>query len=161
MNPPPDQINPSTNHAINGCAPCRVDSKRRRPKGQDLGDIERVKKSLSFSMKDGIFASAMTGFTQDYFTPFLLLLGGTSRDVGILSSLPNFCAALIQLKSADLTEKTGSRKTIINIFVFLQALMLIPMAAAAFSKGTSPLFFIILEHYLPPSGLLPIRSGGA
>ncbi len=103
-----------------------------------------ARRSLKFSFKDGIFVSAMIGFTQDYFTPFLLLLGGTAKEVGILSSLPNFVSALVQLKSADSTEKVGSRKTIINIFVFLQAVMLVPMAVVAILKGVSPVVFILL-----------------
>jgi len=37
---------------------------------------DKVEKSLKFSFKDGLFASGMAGFTQDYLTPFLLVLGG-------------------------------------------------------------------------------------
>ena len=94
----------------------------------------------------------MIGFTQDYFTPFLLLLGGTAKDVGILSSLPNFFSALVQLKSADLTEKVGSRKKIINLFVFLQAIMLVPIAFVAMRKGTVPIAFIILVTFFTAFG---------
>ncbi|MBU0877996.1 MAG: hypothetical protein KKD55_00105 [Candidatus Omnitrophica bacterium] len=46
----------------------------------------------------------MTAFTQEYFTPFLLLLGGTVRHVGLLNALPNLMASLAQLKSADIVE---------------------------------------------------------
>lgn len=88
---------------------------------------ERVDESLKHSMRDGVFASLMSGFTQDYFTPFLLMLGGTVRHVGLLSALPNLTASLIQLKSADIAERFGSRRNIINIFVLLQALTLVPM----------------------------------
>ncbi len=105
---------------------------------------EKIEKSLRYSLKDGIFASVMTGFTQDYFTPFLLLLGGSARLVGVLSFLPNFFAALFLLKSADVTHKIGSRKKIINIFVFLQAFMLFPMALMALFKIKLPFFFIVL-----------------
>ena len=105
---------------------------------------EKVNKSLRFSLFDGIFASGMLGFTQDYFVPFLLLIGGTTRSVGILNSLPNFFAALIQLKSADLTERIGSRKKIINAFVFAQALLLLPIAFLAIKQSSSVIFFIVL-----------------
>ena len=117
-----------------------------------------AQKSLRVSFKDGIFASAMIGFTQDYFTPFLLLLGATAREVGILNSLPNFFSALVQLKSADLTEKVGSRKTIINNFVFLQALMLIPIAGVALKRGTAPFLFIILVTLFTSFGAFAVPA---
>lgn len=96
-----------------------------------FSDGDKVTKSLRFSFLDGIFASAMTGFTNEYFTPFLLLLGATAKHIAMLGALPNLFASLVQLKSADVTEKLRSRKRIINVFVFLQALMLAPMVIMA------------------------------
>ncbi|MCB1195547.1 MFS transporter [bacterium] len=101
-----------------------------------------TKKSLKASFKDGIFAGAMTGFTQEYFTPFLLLLGGTVRHVGFLSALPNLTASLGQLISAEIVTWLGSRKKTITLFVFLQAVMLIPMIGVALYKHSSPALFI-------------------
>ena len=102
----------------------------------------KKKKSLKFSLLDGVFASGMVGFTQEYFTPFLLLLGAAAKHVGMLNALPNFFASLIQLKSADFTEKLKSRKKIINIFVLFHALMLLPMAIMALSGKGKPIVFI-------------------
>lgn len=86
----------------------------------------------------------MAGFTQEYFTPFLLLLGATIRQIGLLASLPNLCASLIQIKSADITENLKSRRKIINIFVFIQALMLLPAALIAFLGKAHTYIFIII-----------------
>jgi len=108
------------------------------------GADQKKSKSLRFSFFDGIFASAMAGFTQDYFAPFLLVIGATARHIGILNALPNLFASLVQLLSADFTEKTGSRRTIINVFVFCQALILAPMAITAFLGWPSVAFFIAL-----------------
>lgn len=105
---------------------------------------DNITKSLKFSYLDGIFANLMTGFTSDYFTPFLLLLGGTIGQVGMLSAFPNLFSSLIQLKSADFTRRLQSRRKIINIFVFLQAIVLIPMTLIAALKGASPAAFIFL-----------------
>ncbi len=93
------------------------------------------KRSLRNSIKDGVFASMMNGFTVDYFTPFLLVLGGTVKHVGILSALPHLFASIIQLKSPDISEKLRSRKKVIGIFIILQALMLLPMMAT-FAMGS-------------------------
>ncbi|MDD5773704.1 MAG: MFS transporter [bacterium] len=87
----------------------------------------KINKTLKFSFFDGIFASLMTGFTNDYFVPFLLVIGGTARSIGILSALPNLFGALAQAKTPDIVEKVRSRKKIIIGFVLLQALMLLPV----------------------------------
>lgn len=95
-----------------------------------MGSQDSNQKTLRYSIKDGVFASLMSGFTADYFTPFLLLLGGTNRHVGILSALPNLFASLIQLKSPDFTDRLKSRKKVISIFALLQGAALIPMVFA-------------------------------
>ena len=106
-------------------------------------------KTLRFSFLDGIFASGMTGFTQDYFTPFILHLGATARQVGFLSALPNLCGALMQLKSADVTDKLDSRKRVITFFVFLQALMLLPMVAMSLlGKAQIAIFIAIVTLFI-------------
>ncbi len=107
-------------------------------------ELAKNKKSLRLSFLDGIFCSGMVGFTQDHFTPFLLLLGGSARHVGFLSSLPNLFAALVQLKTADLTLVLRSRKKIMTFFVLLQALILIPMAFLAYSLTAGANWFIVL-----------------
>ncbi|MDA8168583.1 MAG: MFS transporter [Nitrospiraceae bacterium] len=103
-----------------------------------------MKKTLRFSILDGVFASGMTGLTQDYFTPFLLAIGGTTGQVGLLGALPNLFASIVQLKSPCLVEGLKSRKAIINIFVFLQALTLAFMGMLALWKASAgPAAFIL------------------
>lgn len=103
---------------------------------------EKIKKTLRVSFLDGVFASGMVGFTQDYFTPFLLMLGGSVRQVGILSALTNFFASVTQLKSVDFTVQARSRRKIINSFVFLQALMLLPLVYLALKCSASIAVYI-------------------
>jgi len=121
----------------------------------------KVKQSLRASFLDGVFAVCMMGFTQDYFIPFLLLVGGTTFHVGILNSIPNLAAALIQLPSADVTVKTGSRTKIINTFVFFQAVMLVPMAILALKGGTTPFAFIILVTLFAAIGAFAMPPWGS
>lgn len=121
----------------------------------------RIAKTLRFSFLDGVFASAMTGFTQEYFIPFLLVLGGTTRHVGMLNALPNFFASLVQAKSADITEKAGSRKKVINTFVLLQALMLLPMAGLALLGRVQPVIFIVIVTLFASFGGLANPAWGS
>ena len=125
-----------------------------------LGD-EKRDRSLRFSFFDGIFVSGIMAFTQDYFTPFVLLLGGTVRHIGVLAALPILVASLIQLKSPGLVEKMKSRKTIITHFVFLQALVLLPIIVMAFSGGVNPIVFIGVVILFLSLGNLTIPAWGS
>lgn len=102
----------------------------------------KVNKTLKFSFFDGVFASMMAGFTNDYFVPFLLVIGGTTREVGILSALPNLFGALSQAKTPDIVEKVRSRKKIIIVFVLLQAMMLLPVIFLSLSGKLDRTLFI-------------------
>ncbi|MBI5887784.1 MAG: MFS transporter [Deltaproteobacteria bacterium] len=108
----------------------------------------QVKKSLKYSMGDGIFFSLMNGFTADYFTPFLLLIGGTVRHVSIIAALPNLASSLIQPKSADISEKTDSRKKVVDLCSLFQALTLVPMLAVYFmGSGRIAVFIAVVTLF--------------
>lgn len=117
-------------------------------------DIKQNKKTLRFSFLDGLFASGMTGFTQEYFAPFLLALGGAARHIGMLSALPNLFASLVQLNAPGLTEYVKSRRKTIVIFVLLQAMALLPIALSAIANISEPNYFIILVVFFTSFGAL-------
>lgn len=81
-----------------------------------------LEKSLKMSFIDGIFASIMFGLTVNYITPFALLLGAKNFHIGMLTSIPQLFGALVQLKSAEISEFIKSRVKTITLFVTLQAL---------------------------------------
>lgn len=87
-----------------------------------------VRRSLDLSIKDGVAFASTTGFGDNYINPFAVALGASNFQIGLLSSIPQFLPALIQLKVADMTERLGSRKKIIVRSVFFQAFMLLPIA---------------------------------
>lgn len=104
----------------------------------------KIKKSLKASFLDGIFASCMMGLTTDYITPYALSLKASAAQVGILSAAPNLVSSLVQLKSPDIVERFRSRKRIINIFVFLQALMGIPVMFVPYIFKSHTVVFLII-----------------
>lgn len=122
---------------------------------------DKIDKSLRASLRDGIFTGGMMGFTQDYFTPFLLLLGGTAKHVGILSSLPHFVAALVQLNAADFTEKVKSRRKVISIFILLQTMALLPVAWRAWTGTATPLTFILSVTLFTATGAFALPAWGS
>ncbi len=86
-----------------------------------------IRKSLRVSFWDGVFAASMVGLTAEYFTPFALALKASVSQIGVLTALPSLAGSFSQLKSADITESVGSRRKVIYFFVFLQALVLLPI----------------------------------
>lgn len=104
----------------------------------------KIKKSLFASFWDGVFAFVMFGFTQDYLTPYALALKANVKEIGLLSSLPNFAASIVHLKSADLAERLSSRKRIILISVFLQALTILPIILIPYFIRNNHSIFLIL-----------------
>lgn len=117
----------------------------------------KIRRSLKYSFWDGVCASVMIGLTQDYLVPYALALKATLKQIGLLSSLPNLGAALIQLKSADITERLLSRKKITLISVFLQALILVPILFIPyFSKDNKPLILVFLVVLFSGFGALSL-----
>lgn len=102
-----------------------------------------TEKNLRFSLFDGIAYGIMFGMTQDFFTPFLLCIGGTATHAGFLSALPNLSASLVQIVSPSISEHFKSRRVVIIACVFLQALLLLPLIAYALAGGINPYIFIL------------------
>ncbi|MCM8761611.1 MAG: hypothetical protein NC933_05725, partial [Candidatus Omnitrophica bacterium] len=88
-----------------------------------------IKKSLRYSLFDGILANVMMGCSETFIGPYAIAMGANARMVGLLAAFPNLAGALIQMKSPALSERLGSRKKLIVWAVFLQALMWIPVIA--------------------------------
>ncbi len=86
----------------------------------------------------------MIGFTEQYITPFAVALKATSAQIGMLTAFPSLVAALVQLKSADVTEHLKSRMRIIKIFVFFHAFMYLPILLIPFLFKTDRALWLIL-----------------
>jgi predicted Zn-dependent protease len=102
-----------------------------------------INRDLKLSYWMGFFRCCMTGFTQDFFTPFLLLLGGTARQVGIMNSCNNFFPAILQTASAEATAQQGSRKKVVALCFLLQGLSLLAMVLLVLDRAVTPVAFIV------------------
>jgi hypothetical protein len=109
---------------------------------------------------DGVFASGMIGLTQEYFTPLLLFLGESAREVGVLVSLPNLVASLAQLKTIDFIRTFSTRKRVITTFVLLQALTLLGIASLAALGTLSVRTLIVLTVLFTASGAIALPAWG-
>ncbi|MFA5858768.1 MAG: MFS transporter [Elusimicrobiota bacterium] len=86
------------------------------------------KTSLRASFYDGFFSTVMVGLTSSYMSPFAILVGASNFVIGLLSALPQLAGAVLQLRSAEVTDLVGSRVKFTVIGVAMQATALLLMA---------------------------------
>lgn len=104
------------------------------------GNTDRVKHSkeraLELSINQGAAANFSASLGASYITPFALALNATAFQVGLLSSFSGIISPIAQLLGAKSMENY-SRKGISVLFVFLEALIWLPLISLAylFSKG--------------------------
>ena len=103
----------------------------------------QIQKSLHYSIIDGVFFTIMLGSGERFFVPFALMLGANYFQVGLLVSLPLLFGSLSQLFSTHLIEKVHSRKKVVVVGVFFQALMFAPMILLYFAP-IHPVFLFLL-----------------
>lgn len=68
------------------------------------------RQNLSLFFLDGLFASAGDKIVLTYITVYLLALGTTGQQIGVLNSLGNLLNALLLLPAAYVVEVSGERK---------------------------------------------------
>jgi MFS family permease len=76
----------------------------------------QIKHNLYWFFFDGLFASASDNIIVTFVTLYILALGATRGQVGLMSSLSSLSAALFLLVGAVLAERYGHRKEITIIF---------------------------------------------
>jgi MFS family permease len=70
----------------------------------------QIKRNLYWFFFDGLFASASDNIIVTFVTLYILALGATRAQVGLMSSFSSFISALLLLPGAMLVERYGHRK---------------------------------------------------
>jgi MFS family permease len=99
--------------------------------------VASIKRNLTWFFSDGLFASASDNIIITYVTLYILALGATNAQVGLMSSFSSLASALLLLPGAFLVERYGHRKEF----------------TIAFGGGVARLAILILA-------LLPFFVGG-
>jgi MFS family permease len=86
---------------------------------------------------------ASFGLTANFITPYALTMQATTQQIGYLSSLPNFANMLIQLFAPLISERIGSRKSLLVWSVFVQALLWLPILLIPFIFHTNLVWWLI------------------
>lgn len=96
----------------------------------------QIKHNLSWFFYDGLFASASDNIAITYLVLYILALGATRTQIGLMSSLSSLVVALILLPGALLVERFGHRKPITVFFGGgVARLMLLVLALLPFFLG--------------------------
>jgi MFS family permease len=126
----------------------RGDARRGAHGGDETVDAipaELRRRSLAASHREAAVSAVMTGVTEPFMAPYVLALGGTSLQAGLLSSVRNLVLSLIQLASAPAIRVAGSRKTLVLWTAAVQAVLWFPIAIVgiAFGRDAVPILIVL------------------
>jgi len=114
-------------------------------------EIEKLRKeSLDYSLKDCAATSAMSGFGDNYISPYIISMDAKPYQIGLLTSLPNIFSPIAQIIGSKLMMKF-SRKQIVSFAVLSQALMWLPIIFSGYLYLKGFIFastFLILSYAL-------------
>lgn len=78
-----------------------------------LSHSAQTRRNLVWFWCDGMFASASDNIVVTYLTIYLLALGASQSQIGIMSSLSSLGSALVLMPGAILAERFGNRRKIV------------------------------------------------
>jgi len=80
-----------------------------------------VRRSLTFSVFDGVLWAVMFGLAENFIVPFILLFGATVFQVSFLQGTAQLSMGIGQLTGAALIQKGGSRRRLAMLMVTFHA----------------------------------------
>jgi len=78
-----------------------------------LNQSEATRRNLVWFWWDGFFASAADNIVATYMVVYLVALGATQAQIGLMSSLSSLSAALLLLPGAMMVERVGKRRSMV------------------------------------------------
>jgi len=106
-----------------------------------------IRQNLRWFWFDGVFASGSDSIVVAYLSLFVLVLGATRAQIGLMSALSSLSAALLLLPGATLVERRGHRKRIVVLSgggVSRLALLLLALVPLFFAGPTAVCIAIAL-----------------
>ncbi len=88
--------------------------------------------AMKASINDGMSHAVMMGCGETYFGVFAIFLKATTLQVGLIATLPQLLAAVMQWAGAINMDRVKSRRKAVSTGAFVQALSFIPIALIPF-----------------------------
>ena len=112
---------------------------------------KKIKKSLRYSLYEGVATAIMEGSTSSFIVPFAIALNASVGVIAALAYLPQLAGAFIHLLSAKIVELVKNRKKILVVATFFHALLWLPLLFASRIAPDKPqliILFIALQAML-------------
>lgn len=116
--------------------------------GQPAPEDPRLATSRRAADREAWLSAAMTGLTDPFMIPYVLALGGTPAQAGLLSSARNGLLAIVQLGAAWAVDRAGSRRRLVLVTAWFQTLMWLPTAFAGPLFGPQAVLGVIVFYTL-------------
>lgn len=88
---------------------------------------KQLEHNLTSILQESRASSVAQNIAEKFFVPFALIMNASSFSIGVLSTLPQLLGALTQLNSVKILHKFSSRKKLISLLMFFQALTWLPL----------------------------------
>jgi MFS family permease len=112
---------------------------------------DKVRKSVEYSIKDGLCWGAMMGFVEPYIVPFALNIGASNFFIGVIRSIPVLISSFAQILSEYFVVHYKSCKKVVYYSVLIQAISIFLASLCILSDNSSIkyifLAFIIIYSY--------------
>ncbi len=105
-------------------------------------------KDLRYSILDGINWSVMYYLLTTFLTPYIIFLGASSLEVGLIEGLPIFIASFFSLISFSILKKFNSKKGLVTLFCFIQGFICIFIGVAHYFFQNTLLIWIIILLFI-------------
>ena len=101
-----------------------------------------TRRNLVWFWFDGLFASGSDNVVATYLTVFLLTLGATQGQIGLMSSLSSLTAAAMLLIGAGLVERSGRKRSVVLVAGGIARTALLLLALVPFLLSGSALIIV-------------------
>ena len=104
---------------------------------------DKIKKSLKYSIYDGVAFAIMDGMTSSFLTPFAVALNASVSLIAALTYVPQLVGAFIQLFAASVVEIVKDRRKIIVMSSLINAVLWIPLLLIPYATPNQKYLLIL------------------
>jgi len=126
-----------------------------RPLGYPRVDTlpEQRQDGLRSFWLDGLFGSLASGFTDPYYTLYMLSLRATNAQIGLVNTLNQLAGAVLAMPGAAIADRTGHYKRIALLAGLVSRLMWLVMLAVPWLLSGDGAVWMVLAAWVAIAGM--------